>query len=98
MFAKIFALASIVAASTAYPLFSQCGQVWSNDIMGSSGQTICRKGCLMTSVAMVLNDCNRAINGQTANPRSLNSWLGANGGYSGASLIWGTVNKLGLTF
>ena len=66
--------------------------------MGSSGSSICSKGCLMSSVAMILNDCGRAVNGQTANPRSLNAWLGANGGYSGASLVWGSVNKLGLTF
>ena len=47
---------------------------------------------------MVLADCGRSINGQSANPRSLNQWLSANGGYSGASLVWGSVNKLGLTF
>ena len=63
MFAKIIALASVVVASTAYPIFKQCGQVWSNDIMGSSGSTICSKGCLMSSVAMVLSDCGRAFNG-----------------------------------
>ena len=52
----------------------------------------------MSSVAMILADCGRAVNGQSANPRSLNTWLSANGGYSGASLVWGSVNKLGLTF
>ena len=66
--------------------------------MGRSGQTICRSGCLISSVAMALNDCGRTINGQIANPRSLNTFLGANGGYSGASLVWATVNRLGLTF
>ena len=99
MFAKIVAFASVLAATTsAYPLFKQCGQAWSNDLMGSSGSNVCAKGCLMSSVSMVLADCGRQIGGATANPRTLNQWLSANGGYSGASLVWGSVGSLGLSF
>ena len=51
-------VASLLVASTAaYPLFSKCGQYYSNDLMGSSGQSICSKGAVITSLAMVLSDC-----------------------------------------
>ena len=98
MFAKIIAFASVIIATTAYPLYKQCGQSWSSDLMGSSGSNVCSKGCLMSSLSMVLNDCGRQINSKAANPGTLNAWLSANGGYSGASLVWGSVSKLGLTF
>lgn len=43
--------------------------------------TICEVGCLMSSVAMALNHYSVLIDGQSANPGTLNSWLQKNGGY-----------------
>ena len=43
--------------------------------------TICEVGCLMSSVAMALNHYSVPIDGQSANPGTLNKWLQNNGGY-----------------
>lgn len=43
--------------------------------------TICEVGCLMSSVSMALNHYSVLINGQSANPGTLNRWLQNNGGY-----------------
>ena len=63
-----------------YPLFKQCDSRWGADIMETT--TVCKVGCLMSSVSMALNGNNITIEGETiANPGTLNSWLRAHGGY-----------------
>ena len=53
----------------------------------------------MTAVAMILNDCNRLIDGEPANPDSLNQWLINNNGYANKYLLsWAQVNKLDLSW
>lgn len=48
----------------------------------------------MSSAAMAL-----AGTGHGYNPKTLNQWLKANGGYvSGDLFVWASINKLGLTF
>ena len=99
MFAKIIAIATVMASATAYPLFKQCDARWKNDQLGTSAKNICQAGCLMSSVSMVLNDCHKTVGGQSSNPHTLNHWLKSNGGYvSGNSFVWGSVGKLGLSF
>jgi len=81
----------------AYPLFKQCGQGWSGNGMGGSGITVCKEGCVVSSISMALNGLGKTINGQSANPGSLNGWLGGNGGYvNGNDFIWSSVGRLGL--
>ena len=63
MFAKICAIATIMAAATAYPLYKQCDASWKDDKLGTSAKTICQAGCLMSSVAMVLKDCGKTVSG-----------------------------------
>ncbi len=46
---------------------------------------------------MILNDCDRDIEGKIATPATLNNWLVNNTGYSDYYLFnWDSVNKLGL--
>lgn len=62
--------------------------------MGTSSNTICSAGCLMSSASMAL-----AGTGHNYNPSTLNQWLKAHGGYvSGDLFVWGSINSLGLTF
>ena len=99
MFAKIFALATIAVAATAYPLYKQCDSKWGSDRLGTSSNTICKAGCLMSSVSMVLADCGKTISGATSTPKTLNTWLTHNGGYaSGDLFVWGSVSKFGLGY
>jgi len=71
-----------------YPHFDQCDPRWANDTMGAatgSGHraTICREGCAMTSLAMALSSAGVELPDSAAplNPKTLNAWLIANGGY-----------------
>ena len=100
MFAKLCTIATLAVATAAYPLFKQCDGRWGGYALGTSGgKTVCQSGCLMSSVAMVLNDCRKTINGGEANPGTLNSWLKTNGGYASGNLfVWGSVAKFGLSY
>ncbi len=69
------------------PYFNQCRGHWSGNRLGTCGTTICRAGCAMSNVAMVLR-----YYGANADPGSLNSWLTSHGGYQSGCLIrWGTA-------
>ena len=70
------------------PNYKQCDSRWANDKLGSSS-TICKVGCLMSSVADYL---------ESYTPGTLNAWLMSHGGYSGNLFIWGSVKPLGLDF
>jgi hypothetical protein len=87
-----FVLAGVAsAATTAIPHFRQCDPRWGADVIGtranaSDDSTICRVGCAMTSLAMLL--AGLEVPGTTLrplrdslNPGSLNIWLRDNGGY-----------------
>ena len=76
-----------------FPTFKQCDQPWANDIMDT--KTICSVGCLMTSTVMGLAGSNILINEASGDPRVLNTWLKANGGYDGSNdLIESVVPKI----
>lgn len=93
---SIFFLTFIVALAVArqYPLYKQCDPQWRDEQLGTSPNTICSAGCLMSSVSMALKGI-----GFDTNPSKLNAWLTQNGGYiSGDLFVWASVNSLGLTF
>ncbi len=76
------------------PMYKQCDSKWGNDQLGTSSNTICKAGCLMSSVSMALSGC-----GKNYNPGSLNTWLKGHGGYvSGDLFVWGSVGPLGLSY
>lgn len=93
---KIFVFALLLALGCArnYPMYKQCDSKWGSDQLGTSSNTICKAGCLMSSVAMAL-----AGTGKSYNPGTLNTWLKGHGGYvSGDLFVWGSVSPLGLSY
>ena len=90
----ILVLLIVMGLSRLYPMYKQCDPKWSSNPLGTSSNTICSAGCLMSSASMAL-----AGTGHDSNPATLNDWLKANGGYvSGDLFVWASINKLGLTF
>ncbi len=84
----------VMSLSRTYPMFKQCDSRWANEQLGTSSNTICSAGCLMSSASMAL-----AGTGHNYNPSTLNQWLKGHGGYvSGDLFVWGAINSLGLTF
>ena len=74
---------TIVASAASVPFFSQRDTRWKDDLVGSSGKTIEEIGCAMTCTAMLLN-----YYGQNTDPKILNAWLSANGGYTPDGAIY----------
>ncbi len=73
--------------------YVQCAAPWLNDPMGQPGScsaTICSQGTLVTCVAMLLSWV--AQEPGNPDPRGLNDWLRAGGGYVGCNLFWGFVD------
>ena len=98
MFSKLIALATLAVIGSTYPLYKQCDSRWGSDQLGTSSSTICKAGCLMSSVAMVISDCGRSIGGASATPKTLNTFLKNNGGYASGNLfVWGAVSSFGLS-
>jgi uncharacterized protein YvpB len=79
------------------PLFKQCDSRWANDRLGKDS-TICKVGCLMTSVAMAMNGLGKKINGAAVTPKNLNQFLLANGGYSGNLYVWAAISRFGFNY
>ena len=102
MLAKLFAIATIALTSAAYPYYNQCDNRWKEDRAGalSTANTVkmCNNGCVVTSVAMILADSGKTIDGEIVTPKSLNTWLRNNNGYSDKRFVWGSVAKFGLTY
>jgi len=75
----------------------QCGQSWSNQPLGTDGTTICRAGCLVTSVATAMLDNKVPLNGSTSyNQGQMIAAFRAKGGFTSGSLfIHGVVSNFG---
>jgi hypothetical protein len=71
------------SAQMGVPVFGQRWDPWQWDRLGYSSYLIRDAGCAVTSTAMVLN-----YYGAGTNPRDLNGWLKARGGFYGAAIIW----------
>jgi hypothetical protein len=89
-----------------FPHFLQCDHRWGSDLMGEENcsvktcpgavigrDKVCRQGCAMTSLSMALSGYGYSIDGQDANPGTLNAWLVKNGGYA---CVDGDCNNLEL--
>ena len=72
-----------------FPLFSQCNEIWADDLMDT--KTICSVGCLMSSTAMAIAGSNILIKDNVTHiestPRTLNQWLRNNNGYGKLAMI-----------
>lgn len=83
-----------LASSRTYPMYKQCDPAWRNDQLGTSSNTICSAGCLMSSAAMALTGTVKEFT-----PATLNKWLTQNGGYvAGDLFVWASINVFGLKF
>ena len=72
----------------AIPLYGQAWWPWAGDQLGwISGSTIGRYGCALTACAMD----RTFFGGYTVNPRDLNVWLKANGGFWADLIIFSRV-------
>jgi len=84
---------SNVSTTLGWTLYKQCDSRWGGEQLGTCSLTICKAGCAMSSVAMMLS-----TKGVNVNPGTLNSWLKQNGGYaSGCDIYWGKVDAFGKT-
>ena len=74
----------LVSSVLTYDQYNQCDSRWGNDKYGplSSTSTICQLGGFLSSLAMLLDDCDQDLYGFDVNPGTLNQWLRANNGYS----------------
>ena len=77
------------------PHMYQLDPRWKNEFLGNSRTTIGRAGCAMSSVSAMLAAKGIRINGQPANPHTLNQYLKTHGGYAGDNIVWGAVRGLG---
>ena len=89
----LVALITVISARN-YPLYKQCDSRWGSEQLGTSSNTICSAGCLMSSAAMALS----AV-GSSQTPSTLNTWLKGHGGYVSQDLfVWASINPLGVRF
>jgi len=95
----IFCLFLVLALTSArsYPLFKQCNSSWGSNVLGGGPDTICKAGCLVSSVSMALNSYGKSVGG-TANPGTLNAWLKSHSGFSGELFSWGAISSLGFKY
>ncbi|MGM9568412.1 MAG: S-layer homology domain-containing protein [Clostridia bacterium] len=82
-----------------YKEWKQWDPRWNNYPMGTS--TIGKSGCLVTAISILLVGSGAEKDNYLAgqfNPSVFVAALTANGGFSGASLVWGAVTKVEPTF
>ena len=91
------ALTASCTVNRSSPLYKQCDSKWGSDGLGSSS-TICKVGCLISAVSMALAGAGKKIGGAVPTPKNLNSFLKANGGYSGNGFVWGSVERFGVKY
>ncbi len=73
------------------PPFRQGDPRWHDDHLGNTADTLAETGCALTCAAMVLK-----FYGAQTDPRSLNAYLTARGGYVGAGyIVWEKAAKVG---
>ena len=77
-----------------YPLFRQADPQWANEKIGDLTLGYC--GCLITSIAMILNQRGMTYNGQAYTPKTCLQFLKANGGLSGNLVAFAAYSKWGI--
>ena len=77
-----------------FPLYNQCDPKWKDEKLGTSVNSICQVGALVSAAAIGLSGT-----GINHNPSTLNNWLKANKGYVNKDdFVWASINPLGVVF
>ena len=86
-------------AAGPYSSWKQYQGSWTNVMVGTSGQTIKDIGCLVTSIAMLIekSGVDTNINGEF-NPGTFVEYLNDHNGFSGGNLIWASVSNAAPSF
>lgn len=78
-------------SDNSYKSWKQYGESWSGLSLGSSGETVARSGCAVTSAAMLMVKSG-SVTDDSFTPATIVSFMSANGGFtSSGSINW---NKL----
>ncbi|EFC36358.1 predicted protein [Naegleria gruberi] len=79
-----------------FPLLKQCDSTWGSFKLGTSSETICKAGCLITSIISGLNGIGKT----KMNPYEFNEWLKTNGGFQNKNLyVWAAItSKFGVKY
>lgn len=75
-------------ASGDFTSWKQCDDTWGSVKLGNSDSTICRAGCLATSVAIQLAKSGVTTNLSDLNPGTFVQALSQSNGFSGAEFTW----------
>ncbi len=87
-------LALCMALARDYPQYNQCDPKWKDEKLGTSTNTICQVGALVSAAAIGLSGI-----GINQNPSSLNTWLKNNKGYLNKDdFVWASINAFGVIF
>ena len=75
----------------------QCDPLWGSEKLGfSADKTICTSGSAVTCLAMLLDDSYYGGALGWVSPKTLNTWLIANNGYTNENqVVWSFVELLG---
>jgi hypothetical protein len=83
-----------VLQSREYPHYNQCDPKWKDEKLGTSTNSICQVGALVSAAAIGLSGV-----GVNQNPSSLNTWLKNNKGYINKDdFVWASINSFGVVF
>lgn len=77
-----------------YPHYNQCDPKWKDEKLGTSTNTICQVGALVSAASIGLSGI-----GINQNPSTLNKWLMSNKGYVNKDdFVWASINSFGVIF
>ncbi len=86
------------AATGEYKSWKQGDSRWGSIYLGSSGDTLSRIGCAVTSVAILMVHSG-SMNDDSFNPGKLCNYLSANGGFDGyGNIRWGAASGMAKSF
>jgi hypothetical protein len=93
-----FALAALVLGAAAtrpfvFPAYQQCDPKWGKTTIGTTNDTICAGGGLLTTIASAMAASGVMDNGAPTTPATLNAWLTKSGGYGAEGIQYEAVEN-----
>jgi hypothetical protein len=87
-------LVLVLIESRDFPQYNQCDAKWKDEKLGTSTNTICQVGALVSAASIGLSGL-----GLNQNPSTLNTWLKNNKGYVNKDdFVWASINSFGVVF